>query len=75
MNPQVAVATDQGATNQVPSFITLHGPVREARFPYTLDLRHVDGGVHALFTASGRTDAGGCNIQQDNFARAAQGVT
>jgi CxxC motif-containing protein (DUF1111 family) len=72
VNPQVAVATDQGATNQVPSFITLNGPVREARFPYTLDLRHVDGGVHALFTVTGRTDAPGCNIRQDNFAQAAQ---
>lgn len=72
VNPQVADATDQGATNRVPSFITLNGPVREARFPYTLDLRHVDGGVHALFTISGRTDAPGCNISQDNFSQAAQ---
>jgi CxxC motif-containing protein (DUF1111 family) len=71
VNPQVSAATDQGATNQVPSFITLNGPVREARFPYTLDLRHVDGGVHALFTISGRTDAPGCNISQDNFSQAA----
>jgi len=72
VNPQVADAADQGATNQLPSFITLNGPVREARFPYTLDLRHTDGGVHALFTVTGRTDAPGCNISQDNFARAAQ---
>ena len=72
VNPQVAAANDQGATNQVPSFITANGPVREARFPYTLDLRHVDGGVHALFTITGRTDAPGCNTAQDNFAEAAQ---
>ncbi len=72
VNPQVAAATDQGASNQVPSFITLNGPVREARFPFTFDFQHVDGGVHALFTISGRTDAPGCNIQQDNFAKAAQ---
>ena len=72
VNPQVADATDQGATNQVPSFITINGPVREARFPYTLDLKHADGGVHALFTITGRTDAPGCNITQDNFAKAAQ---
>ena len=72
VNPQVAVANDQGATNQVPSFIALNGPVREARFPYTLDLKHIDGGVHALFTVTGRTDAPGCNISQDNFAKAAQ---
>ncbi len=72
VNPQVADANDQGATNQVPSFITINGPVREARFPYTLDLRHVDGGVHALFTITGRIDASGCNITQDNFTEAAQ---
>ncbi len=71
VNPQVAVATDQGAANQLPSFITINGPVREARFPRTFS-GQVDGGVHALFTISGRTDAGGCSLQQDNFARAAQ---
>jgi CxxC motif-containing protein (DUF1111 family) len=72
VNPQVAAAVDQGAANQLPSFITLNGPVREARFPFTLDLQHVDGGVHALFTIAGRSDAAGCNIQQDNFALAAK---
>jgi len=70
-NPQIAAANDQGATNQIPSFITLTGPVREARFPYTFS-GQVDGGVHDLFTITGRTDAPGCNITQDNFARAAQ---
>jgi CxxC motif-containing protein (DUF1111 family) len=70
-NPQVAVATDQGATNQIPSFITSTGPVREARFPYTSDLRHPDGGVHDLFTISGRGDAAGCTIAQPNFQQAA----
>jgi CxxC motif-containing protein (DUF1111 family) len=70
-NPQVADANDQGATNQIPSFITANGPVREARFPYTFS-GQVDGGVHALFTIAGRSDAPGCNITQDNFARAAQ---
>ncbi len=70
-NPQLAVATDQGAANQVPSFITSNGPIREARFPLTFS-GQVDGGVHALFVVTGRTDAPGCSIQQDNFARAAQ---
>ena len=70
-NPQIADATDQGADNQVPSFITLNGPVREARFPYTFN-GQVDGGVHDLFTITGRTDAPGCNISQPNFAQAAQ---
>src|SRR5882762_3224918 len=31
-NPQIALATLDGATNTVPSFITATGPVREARF-------------------------------------------
>ena len=72
VNPQIAAANDQGATNRIPSFITVNGPVREARFPYTLDLRSIDGGVHALFTIAGRSDAPGCNLAQDNFALAAQ---
>jgi CxxC motif-containing protein (DUF1111 family) len=70
-NPQVAAATDQGAQNQVPSFITLTGPVREARFPY-LSNGQPDGGVHDLYTITGRTDAPGCNIQQPNFTQAQQ---
>ncbi|HEY1432545.1 MAG TPA: hypothetical protein VGF39_13080, partial [Stellaceae bacterium] len=32
VNPQVAVATLNGAQNTVPPFIILNGPVREARF-------------------------------------------
>jgi len=71
VNPQVAAATDQGATNRVPSFITINGPIREARFPY-LSNGQPDGGVHDLYTITGRTDAPGCNIQQPNFAQAQQ---
>ncbi len=70
-NPQVAAANDQGATNQVPFFITINGPIREARFPY-LSNGQPDGGVHDLYTITGRTDAPGCNIQQPNFAQAQQ---
>jgi len=62
-NPQVALATLYGATNSVPEFITLNGPVREARFIS-------DGGVHGLFTIQGRTDAKGCTLAQPNFATA-----
>jgi len=69
-NPQVADANDQGATNQIPFFITDDGPVREARFPYTFT-GQVDGGVHGLYTITGRADAPGCNIQQPNFTEAA----
>ena len=71
VNPQVAAATDQGAANQVPFFITTNGPVREARFPLTQDLRNRDGGVHDLFIISGRGDASGCNLKQPDFQGAA----
>ena len=33
-NPQIAAATDNGATNSIPDFISAGGPVREARFPF-----------------------------------------
>jgi len=70
-NPQVAIATLDGAQNVVPSFVTLHGPVREARFIANPD-GSADGGVHDLFVISGRTDAPGCHIAQPNFAEAVQ---
>jgi len=38
VNPQVAIATLDGAKNAVPSFIAMTGPVREARF-----VRNPDG--------------------------------
>ena len=61
-NPQVALATLDGATNTVPPFITSSGPVREARF-------FSDGGVHDLYTIQGRSDAPhGCVLAQPNFA-------
>jgi CxxC motif-containing protein (DUF1111 family) len=68
-NPEVAVATLDGAQNTVPSFITAHGPVREARFINNAN-GTPDGGVHNLFVISGRTDAPGCTIAQPNFAQA-----
>src|ERR1700694_929197 len=72
-NPQVALATLDGATNTVPSFITSNGPVREARFISTnvADTHAAsDGGVHALYTIKGRSDAVGCNLAQPDFATA-----
>jgi CxxC motif-containing protein (DUF1111 family) len=69
-NPQVSLATLDGATNSVPPFITADGPVREARFiaaPGHGALR--DGGVHGLFTIRGRRDAPGCELAQPDFAR------
>ena len=68
VNPQIAFATRNGATNIVPSFITLNGPVREARFVRNPD-GTPDGGVHDLFTIAGRTDASGCKLAQPDFEK------
>lgn len=75
-NPQVTDATADGAQNTIPSFITSTGPVREARFPFFFnsagnpDVNNPNGGVEDLFTITGRTDAGACNIPQPSFAQA-----
>jgi CxxC motif-containing protein (DUF1111 family) len=68
-NPQVAIATLDGATNTVPSFITTTGPVLEARFIKT-STGALDGGVHDLYTITGRTDAAGCSLAQPDFVTA-----
>jgi CxxC motif-containing protein (DUF1111 family) len=61
------MATKDGGTDAVPSFITADGPVREARFVQNRD-GTADGGVHALFTIGGRTGAtGSCNLTQPDF--------
>jgi hypothetical protein len=59
-NPQVQLATIDGARNSVPFFVTASGPIREARFT-------TDNGVHDLFSIAGRSDAPGCNATQPNF--------
>ena len=83
-NPQVAVATLDGATNSVPFFITSDGPVREARFPFLIvngvKTSRPDGSVHDLFTIKGRTDATNtvgisgspqtCTVTPDDFNQA-----
>jgi CxxC motif-containing protein (DUF1111 family) len=67
LNPQVAIATDQGAKNTVPSFITSNGPVREVRFKKTNG--QPDGSVHDLYVITGRSDApSACAIVQPDFA-------
>ena len=58
-----------GANNTVPTFISQNGPVREARFISNPD-GTPDGGVHDLYTITGRIDAVGCSIRQPNFAQA-----
>ncbi len=74
VNPQIAAASDYGASNSIPSFISSGGPVREARFPYLLNSSGAlsstpDGGVHDLFTIEGREDAPGCSMAQPDFAQ------
>ncbi len=74
MNPEFLVANFNGAQNNIPSFIAADGPAREARFKFLLNRdgslsNTPDGGVHDLFTISGRPDAGSCSIKQPDFAR------
>ncbi len=67
VNLQIAVATAMGARNHIPPFLKPNGPTLEVRFKNNPN-GTPDGGVHALFTISGRSDAIGCNIQQDDFS-------
>jgi CxxC motif-containing protein (DUF1111 family) len=50
----------------MPSFISAHGPVREVRFVRNPD-GTPDGGVHDLFTITGREGADGCTLAQPDF--------
>jgi CxxC motif-containing protein (DUF1111 family) len=67
-NPQIALATLDGAQNVVPSFLTPAGPVREGRLGLDIATGKPDGGVHGLFTIAGRSDAQGCMASQPDFA-------
>ncbi len=67
LNPQVAFAKKAGAHNTVPSFVHADGAVREARFVKNSDGTS-DGGVHALFTVTGRGDGNpACALAQPDF--------
>jgi CxxC motif-containing protein (DUF1111 family) len=66
-NPQVVRAATMAPGNTVPSFLKSDGPVREVRFVRNPD-GSADGGVHDIFTITGRSDAPlGCAITQPNF--------
>jgi CxxC motif-containing protein (DUF1111 family) len=73
-NPEIAIATLNGAKNVVPWFIAQKGPIREARFKLSADGTN-DGAVHDLFVVTGRSDATGCNIAQPNFKPAGDPLT
>ncbi len=67
-NPQRGIANLDNATNQIPTFLTPQAPALEVRFVRNPD-GSADGGVHDLFTITGRTDApNGCALQQPDFA-------
>ena len=70
VNPQVAAAHAYGAKNKIPSFISIDGPVREARFKHKTNGAR-DGGVRGLFVIAGRVDPTGdasrCAMHQDDF--------
>jgi CxxC motif-containing protein (DUF1111 family) len=69
-NPQVVLATLDGATNALPAFIATDGPVRETRFVTARSAPGAprDGSVHDLFTVRGRSDALGCALAPPDFA-------
>lgn len=70
VNPQVAFARKRGAANAVPSFISLNGPGRTARFMRAAD-GSPDGAPQRLFTIAGRADApAGCELAQPDFGQA-----
>jgi len=67
VNPQFTNAATMAPGNTVPAFITMHGPIREARFVRNAN-GTPDGGVHDVFTIAGRPDKPtGCSIQQPDF--------
>ncbi len=77
VNPQFSFAGSSVAPRDTtPSFITANGPTREARFPFffnsngTPNLNAPNGGVEDLFTVTGRSDAGSCNLSQPSFQAA-----
>jgi CxxC motif-containing protein (DUF1111 family) len=73
-NPEIAIATLNGAKNGVPWFIAQKGPIREARFKLSAEGTS-DGGVHNLFVVTGRSDAPGCNLAQPDFLPAGDPLT
>jgi CxxC motif-containing protein (DUF1111 family) len=74
VNPLIAVSTLNGAKNMIPWFIAQNGPVREARFKKSPDGSN-DGEVPDLFVITGRSDAVGCNIAQQDFLPAGNPLT
>jgi hypothetical protein len=70
VNPQVAFARRQvpSQLGAVDAFIRSNGPGARSALRAQPD-GTPDGGVHALFTITGREGAAGCSLQQPDFAR------
>jgi CxxC motif-containing protein (DUF1111 family) len=66
----IAVATLNGATNTIPFFITLNGPIRRA---FLIVNTNPPTDNH-LFTITGRTDAQGCVLAQTDFSSMASNL-
>jgi CxxC motif-containing protein (DUF1111 family) len=67
-NPEVTLASTMARENRLPSFLSLSGPIREVRFINDSN-GNPDGGVHDLFTVTGRPDSpSGCAIEQPDFS-------
>ena len=80
-NPESTVISTgivNGNFMTIPSFITSNGPAREARFPFffnsngSVNTNAPNGGVEDLYTITGRSDGGNCNLQQPSFSLAQQ---
>src|SRR5690606_27828209 len=67
VNPLFDMANAMGARNNMPSFIKPDGPALEVRFKNKPD-GTPDGGVHNLFVITGRLDARGCRMPQEDFS-------
>jgi CxxC motif-containing protein (DUF1111 family) len=78
-NPEfqlIGMGVVDGASNNLPSFITPHGPTLEVRFPFFTNSNGIpntsapNGGVEDLFTVTGLQGADRCHLSQPDFARA-----
>lgn len=78
-NPEIIAARDDHATNLIPPFVQVNGPVLEARFVNGLPANGnaaavLPGAVGELFTIQGRLDEpANCSISQLNFTGATLG--
>jgi len=76
------ISTGVAPRDSMPYFVTPTGPTVEVRFPFyfnrngSANLNAPNGGVEALFTVTGRPDAGSCSLTQPSFnsAKAANNI-